>query len=148
MNIPEITAAEAASQIEHGALIGVGGFGPAGSPKYIIPQLAQRARQEHAAGRPFKVSVVTGASIGASCDGELAEADAIDRRFPFSVNAQLRQAFNTGRVRYNDLNLSDNASHLRQGVLRFNLIQYAFHNLHHFALVCVVCVAGEVHTTF
>ena len=116
MNIPEITAAEAALQIEHGALIGVGGFGPAGSPKYIIPQLAQRARQEHAAGRPFKVSVVTGASIGASCDGELAEADAIDRRFPFSVNAQLRQAFNTGRVRYNDLNLSDNASHLRQGV--------------------------------
>lgn len=116
MIIPEITAVEAASQIEHGALIGVGGFGPAGSPKYIIPQLAQRARQEHAAGRPFKVSVVTGASIGASCDGELAEADAIDRRFPFSVNAQLRQAFNSGRVRYNDLNLSDNASHLRQGV--------------------------------
>ena len=92
MNIPEITAAEAASQIEHGALIGVGGFGPAGSPKYIIPQLAQRARQEHAAGRPFKVSVVTGASIGASCDGELAEADAIEA----AVQKALDAGFRTG----------------------------------------------------
>lgn len=116
MNIPEITAAQAAEQIGHGSLIGVGGFGPAGSPKHIIPALAQRARIEHSQGRPFKVSVVTGASIGASCDGELADAEAMDRRFPFSVNPRLRQAYNSGKVKYHDLNLSDNASHLRQGV--------------------------------
>ena len=35
---------------------------------------------------------------------------------PFSVNADLRRAYNNGQVRYMDLNLSDNASHLRQGL--------------------------------
>ena len=75
--------------IEDGQMIGVGGFGPAGAPKKITPALAQRARAEHEAGRPFRVDVVTGASIGASCDGELAAADAVDRRFPFRVNAGL-----------------------------------------------------------
>lgn len=116
MIVPEISAAEAASLIENGDLIAVGGFGPAGSPKVIPPALAAKARHEHAAGRPFKVSIVTGASIGASCDGELAAANAVDRRLPFSVNAEMRRAYNTGRVRYTDLNLSDNASHLRQGL--------------------------------
>lgn len=116
MTIPEITAAEAASMIQHGDLLAVGGFGPAGSPKVITPALAEKARQEHAAGRDFKVNVVTGASIGASCDGELAAADAIERRLPFSVNPEIRKAYNAGRVKYLDLNLSDNASHLRQGL--------------------------------
>lgn len=115
MTLPYLTAEEAAELINHGDMLGIGGFGPSGSPKAITPMLAQRARREHEAGRPFKVDVVTGASIGAGCDGELALADAIDRRLPFSVNADLRKAFNSGRVRYTDLNLSDNASHLRQG---------------------------------
>ena len=53
---------------------------PAGSPKMIPPAIAKRAMAEHEAGRPFKVDVITGASIGASCDGELTLADAIDRR--------------------------------------------------------------------
>ena len=44
MIVPEITAAEAASMIENGDLLAVGGFGPAGSPKVITPALAQRAR--------------------------------------------------------------------------------------------------------
>lgn len=116
MILPEMTAAEAAAMIANGDLLAVGGFGPAGSPKVITPALAQRARAEHAEGHPFKVSIVTGASIGASCDGELAAADAVDRRLPFSVNAEMRKAYNTGKVRYTDLNLSDNASHLRQGL--------------------------------
>ncbi len=116
MIIPEITAAEAAAMIHDGDLVGVGGFGPAGAPKSIPPAIAERARREHEAGRPFKIDVVTGASIGASCDGELAAADAIDRRLPFSVNPEIRKAYNAGRVRYTDLNLSDNATHLRQGI--------------------------------
>lgn len=116
MTIPEITAAQAAEQINDGDLIAVGGFGPAGSPKVIPPALAQKARREHAAGRSFKVSIVTGASIGASCDGELSSADAVDRRLPFSVNPEMRRAYNAGNVKYMDLNLSDNASHLRQGL--------------------------------
>lgn len=116
MTIPQITAHEAAALVCNGDLLGIGGFGPAGSPKCIPPAIADRAKAEHEAGRPFKVSVVTGASIGASCDGTLAAADAIDRRLPFSVNPEIRKAYNSGRVRYTDLNLSDNASHLRQGI--------------------------------
>lgn len=116
MNIPEISAAEAASYIRHGEMVGVGGFGPAGAPKSIPPAIAARAREEHAAGREFKIDIVTGASIGASCDGELAKADAIDRRLPFSVNPEIRAAYNSGKVRYTDLNLSDNATFLRQGI--------------------------------
>lgn len=112
----EISAAQAAEHIENGSFVAVGGFGPAGSPKAIPPALAQKARREHEAGRPFKVNLVTGASIGASCDGELAAADAVDRRLPFSVNAEMRRAYNSGRVRYTDLNLSDNATFLRQGL--------------------------------
>ncbi len=116
MNFTEITAMEAAAMVHDGDWIGVGGFGPAGAPKSIPPAIAARARQEHDAGRPFKVNVVTGASIGASCDGELAAADAIDRRLPFSVNPEIRSAYNNGRVRFTDLNLSDNAAFLRQGI--------------------------------
>lgn len=115
MIVPEITAAQAAEMIQHGDLLGVGGFGPAGSPKVVTQALAARARKEHEAGRPFKIDVITGASIGASCDGELAAADAVDRRMPFSVNKDMRRAYNTGHVRYTDLNLSDNATALRQG---------------------------------
>lgn len=111
-----MTPSEAAALICDGQLIGVGGFGPAGAPKCVTPALAERARAEHEAGRPFRVDIVTGASIGASCDGALAAADAIDRRLPFSVNADIRKAYNEGRVRYTDLNLSDNACQLRLGI--------------------------------
>ena len=116
MQIPFMTADEAAAHIQHGDILGIGGFGPAGSPKTLPPAIAARAIKEHAEGRPFKVDVITGASIGSSCDGALTQADAIDRRMPFSVNADLRKAFNSGRVRYTDLNLSDNATHIRQGM--------------------------------
>ena len=116
MTISYISVAEAAAMINHGDVLGVGGFGPAGSPKCITPEIAKRARGEHEAGRPFRVDLITGASIGASCDGELAAADAIDRRLPFTVNPEIRKAFNEGRVRYSDLNLSDNATFLRQGI--------------------------------
>lgn len=116
MQLPFLSAEEAAAYIQNGDILGIGGFGPAGSPKMIPPAIAKRAIAEHEAGRPFKVDVITGASIGASCDGVLTQADAIDRRMPFSVNADLRRAFNSGKVRYTDLNLSDNATHLRQGM--------------------------------
>ena len=115
--LPKITAEEAASRVENGQILGIGGFGPAGAPKIITPAIARKARREHEFGRPFKVDVITGASIGASCDGELSAADAVDRRMPFSVNAEMRKAYNEGRVRYIDLNLSDNATHLRQGFM-------------------------------
>lgn len=54
MTIPEITAAEAASMIQNGDLLAVGGFGPAGSPKVITPALAARARKSMKLGAPSR----------------------------------------------------------------------------------------------
>lgn len=117
MALNYISAAEAASYIKDGQSIGLGGFASAGCPKAITPQIALKAQEEHAAGRPFKIDVITGASVGNSCDGLLTEAEAIGRRYPFCINSQIREAINKGIVQFEDLNLSDNAQYLRLGLL-------------------------------
>ena len=68
---PTLTADEAASLIQHGQMLSFSGFSPAGSAKAVPRALAQRARREQEAGRPFKVGVLTGASTGRSLDGAL-----------------------------------------------------------------------------
>ncbi len=77
---PELTAEEAAGLIPGGAMVGVGGFTPAGSPKAVPRALAHRARALHAAGEPFQVRLLSGASTGAACDDELGEAEALSWR--------------------------------------------------------------------
>ena len=64
-----ISAAEAASYIKHGYNIGLSGFTPAGSPKAVTPEIAKIAEAEHAAGRPFQIGLLTGASTGDATDG-------------------------------------------------------------------------------
>ncbi len=114
---PILTAAEAAALIPHGATVAFGGFTPAGTPKDIPAALAERALAEHAAGRPFQIGVITGASTGPSLDGALARADAISFRTPYQSDPDLRKAINTGRVRFFDLHLSQVAQHVRTGAL-------------------------------
>ena len=83
-NSPAIlTAEEAAALIQHNETVGFSGFTAAGSPKAIPAALAQRAQAEHAAGRPFQIGVLTGASTGVSLDGALAKAEAIRFRTPY-----------------------------------------------------------------
>ena len=62
MEFNRITAAEAAALIENGQTIGLSGFTPAGTPKCTPAEIAIKAEAEHAAGRPFKISIITGAS--------------------------------------------------------------------------------------
>lgn len=114
---PLLTATEAASLIDHGATIGFSGFTPAGAAKVIPRALADRARAEHAAGREFKVAVVTGASTGDSLDGELARADAISWRTPYQNNKALRDSINGGRTRFFDMHLSHLSQFVRCGFL-------------------------------
>jgi succinate CoA transferase len=114
---PTLTAAEAAAMIQHGATIGFSGFTPAGAAKVIPRALAVRARAEHAAGREFKVAVVTGASTGDSLDGELARADAISWRTPYQSNKALRDSINAGRTRFFDMHLSQLPQFVRCGFL-------------------------------
>ena len=117
MEFKKITAAEAASLIENGQSIGLSGFTPAGAPKCTPAEIAKKAEAEHAAGRPFKISIFSGASTGQSCDGMLANAQAIDFRTPYTTNADFRKRVNQNEMAYSDLNLSNLATQLRQGYL-------------------------------
>ena len=114
---PILTAEEAAEMIQNGHNIGFSGFTAAGAAKAVPFALAQKARREHEAGRPFKVGVLTGASTGKSLDGALAEAEAISFRTPYQGNATLRKQINSGKVRFFDMHLSAVAQQVRYGFL-------------------------------
>jgi acetyl-CoA hydrolase len=114
---PMLTAQEAAELIPHGATIGFSGFSPAGAAKAIPRALAARARREHAAGQPFRVGVLTGASTGPSLDGALAEVEAISFRTPYQSDATLRKQINAGQVRFVDMHLSLVPQVVRYGFL-------------------------------
>jgi acetyl-CoA hydrolase len=114
---PILTAEEAAELIQHGQNIGFSGFTAAGAAKAVPFALAQKARREHEAGRPFKVGVMTGASTGKSLDGALAEAEAISFRTPYQGNATLRKQINAGNVKFFDMHLSMVPQSARYGAL-------------------------------
>jgi acetyl-CoA hydrolase len=120
---PTLTADEAAALINHGDTIGFSGFTPAGACKIIPLAIAARAKAEHAAGRPFKIGVVTGASTGPSLDGALAEAEAISWRTPYQSNATLRRQINEDKTRFFDMHLSALQPTVRSGV--FGKFQWA-----------------------
>ena len=100
------SADEAAAMIPHGATVGMSGFTGSGYPKAVPLALAERAEAEHAAGRPFRVRVLTGASTGPELDGVLAKADAIEFRTPFNTDPFLRERINKGETDYVDMHLS------------------------------------------
>ncbi len=117
MGFNKITAAEAATLVKHGQTVGLSGFTPAGTPKCLPSAIALHAKEEHEAGREYKISVYTGASTGQSCDGDLSNAQAIDFRAPYTTNADFRKRVNNNELRYSDLSLSNMATQLRQGYL-------------------------------
>ena len=112
-----ISAAEAASLVKDGDTIGLSGFTPAGTPKAVTPEIAKIAEAEHAAGRPYRINILTGASTGDSCDGVLARAQAIRFRAPYTTNPDFRKAVNRGEIAYNDLHLSQMAQAVRYNFL-------------------------------
>ena len=115
MSLKFISAEEAASTIHNGDSIGFSGFTAAGTPKKVSEALAKKAEAEHAAGRPFKVSVFTGASTSDHLDGALARANAIDRRTPYQSHKDSRSGINSHDISYFDLHLSHIAQNLRYG---------------------------------
>jgi acetyl-CoA hydrolase len=113
---PTLTPDEAAALIHDKDTIGFGGFTAAGACKVIPLAIAARARVEHAAGRPFKLGVITGASTGKSLDGALAAAEAIEWRTPYQSDPILRKSINEGKTRFFDLHLSAVQPTVRSGV--------------------------------
>lgn len=114
---PSLTSDEAAALIQHDEVIGFSGFTPAGAAKVIPTAIAAKARIEHAAGRDFKVGVITGASTGPSLDGELAKADAIKFRTPYQSDKDLRESINAGKTHFFDMHLSLLPQYVRYGFL-------------------------------
>ena len=115
MAYTRLTAMEAARLIKNGDTLGLSGFTPAGVPKAVTRELAAIAEEEHAAGREFKVNLLTGASTGDSTDGILARNKAIGFRAPYTTNADFRKAVNAGEINYTDLHLSHMAQEIRYG---------------------------------
>ncbi len=114
---PILTAEEAAALVQHDQTIGFSGFTPAGAAKVIPTAIAEKAKAEHAAGRDFKVGVITGASTGPSLDGALAKADAIKFRTPYQSDKDLRASINAGKTHFFDMHLSLLPQYVRYGFL-------------------------------
>ncbi|QEH34703.1 Propionyl-CoA:succinate CoA transferase [Aquisphaera giovannonii] len=114
---PTLTAEEAAALIPHGAMVGVSGFTPAGSPKAVPTALAARASSLHKAGQPFQIKLLSGASTGKACDDELALAEALSWRAPYMTSAPIRKLANTGRIDFVDMHLSHVPQMIMEGFL-------------------------------
>ena len=117
MSFKVITADEAALYVENDDNVGFGGFTAAGTPKVVPEAIARRAEAEHAAGRPFRIGVFTGASTSDHIDGALSRAKAIKFRTPYQSCPDSRAAINAGEISYCDVYLSELAQMLRYGFL-------------------------------
>jgi acetyl-CoA hydrolase len=134
-----MTAEEAALLIQHGQSVAFSGFTPAGAPKDVPKAIGVRAKAIHAAGNPFQIGVMTGASTGKSLDGSLAEAEAVSFRTPYQSDPALRKSINEGRTQFFDMHLSMAPQNIR----------YGFLGPVHYAVIeaCDVSDAGEITLT-
>ncbi len=110
-------AQAAARFIDNGMTVGMSGFTGSGYPKAVPVALAERIEAEHAAGRPMRVKVWTGASTGPELDGALARADGIELRLPYNSDPIARDRINRGEMNYLDMHLSQVAPMAWQGFL-------------------------------
>ncbi|MFB9948794.1 acetyl-CoA hydrolase/transferase family protein [Rhizobium puerariae] len=106
------TPQQAASLIKDGMIIGMSGFTRAGDAKAVPIAMAERAKTD-----PFKITLITGASLGHDIDRMLTEAHVLARRMPFQSDATLRSAINRGEVMFIDQHLSETVEHLRSNQL-------------------------------
>jgi succinyl-CoA:acetate CoA-transferase len=112
-----MSAEDAACLIESGSTVGLSGFTGSGYPKAVPLALAARIEAAHAAGKPFRVRVWTGASTGPELDGALAKADGIEFRLPYNSDPIAREKINRGEMEYFDMHLSQVAPMAWQGFL-------------------------------
>jgi len=103
-----VSAAAAAQLVQNGMIVGMSGFTRAGDAKAVPLAMAERAK-----GDPFKITLITGASLGHDIDGTLSAAGVLARRLPFQVDNVLRRAINRGEVLFIDQHLSHTVEQLR-----------------------------------
>ncbi|HUL58973.1 MAG TPA: acetyl-CoA hydrolase/transferase family protein [Anaeromyxobacteraceae bacterium] len=110
-----MSAEAAAALIPNGAVVGASGFTGAGYPKAVPIALSKRAIEERMKGKPFRVSMLTGASTGPELDQAMALTESISFRFPYNGDAMMRQRINEGAIEYQDMHLSHAGSLVRYG---------------------------------
>ena len=120
---PIITAEEAASHIQDGAMVALSGFANAGTAKVVPRAIARRAREIHSAGQSYKIRLLTGSSSGNDIDEELAQAQALSWRAPYQSAPALRAQINRQEVQYIDMHLSHAPQTLLAGF--FGKLDYA-----------------------
>lgn len=103
-----VSAEAAAALIGDGMVVGMSGFTKAGDAKAVPLAMAARARTD-----PFKITLITGASLGHDIDRMLTEAGVLARRLPFQADPTLRKAINRGEVMFIDQHLSETVEHIR-----------------------------------
>ncbi|WP_181762760.1 acetyl-CoA hydrolase/transferase family protein [Rhodococcus spelaei] len=109
------SAAEAATAIHPGDTVAISGFASAGTPKVVIPALADRIHAARGAGSNFTVNLLTGASVSTETERILAEVDGIALRMPYQSEATARRKINDGRMDYVDIHLSHVAQQVWEG---------------------------------
>ncbi|WEK06660.1 MAG: acetyl-CoA hydrolase/transferase family protein [Candidatus Devosia phytovorans] len=107
-----MTPRQAADRLADGMVVGMSGFTKAGDAKAVPLAMAERAATD-----PFRITLITGASLGHDVDRILTEAGILARRMPFQADATLRAAINRGEVMFIDQHLSETVEHIRSGQL-------------------------------
>lgn len=113
-----VSAHDAAALIQDGMTIGMSGFTRSGDVKAVPLAMAEIAKTD-----PFKITLMTGASLGHDVDKILTEAQILARRMPFQVDRTLRAAINRGEVMFIDQHLSETVEQLRSN--QIGKIDYA-----------------------
>ena len=117
MSLPFISAEEAAATINHGETVATSGFTAAGTPKIVPVALAERAKELHEKGEPFKINLYTGASTNDYVDGALSRANSLGIRTPYQGTPDARNSANNLEMDYYDPHLSHMSQDLRYGFM-------------------------------
>lgn len=108
--LEKLTSATAAAEfVKDGMTVGMSGFTLAGGAKSVPHAIAGRAKIE-----PFKISLLTGASLGNDVNSALTNAGVLSRYSPFQTDRTMRDAINRGDIMYFDSHLSETGELLRR----------------------------------
>jgi len=107
-----VNAEQAAALIGNNETVAMSGFTGSGYPKAVPSALAKRIEASNAAGEPFRIKLMTGASTAPELDGALAKADGLALRLPFQTDPDARRRINEGKLDYIDIHLSHVAQHV------------------------------------
>lgn len=110
-----MAASDAVKFIHPGDTVSISGFASAGTPKVIIPALAERIHHTRGNGSNFTINLLTGASVSTETERLLAEVDGIALRMPYQSEATARRRINDGRMDYVDIHLSHVAQQVWEG---------------------------------